>query len=59
LPASFGALAKLLATIKSRKLTFDIKLMQSQTEIINSQPQDVDLIFEFYDMAIAHQKKSV
>ena len=31
--------------------------MQSQTEIINSQPQDVDLIFEFYDMAIAHQKK--
>ena len=33
--------------------------MQSQTEIINSQPQDVDLIFEFYDMAIAHQKKSV
>ncbi|WP_231426725.1 MULTISPECIES: N-acetyltransferase [Pedobacter] len=28
-----------------------------QLNVINSQPTDIDLIFDFYDMAIAHQKK--
>lgn len=31
--------------------------MQSQTPIINSKPQDLALIFEFYALAVAHQKK--
>ncbi|RQO79676.1 GNAT family N-acetyltransferase [Pedobacter sp. KBW01] len=28
-----------------------------QIEVLNSQPTDIDIIFDFYDMAIAHQKK--
>lgn len=31
--------------------------MQNQIEILNSTSEDIDMIFEFYDMAIAHQKK--
>ncbi|MNK35205.1 Acetyltransferase (GNAT) family protein [compost metagenome] len=28
-----------------------------QIEVLNSQTADIDIIFDFYDMAIAHQKK--
>lgn len=28
-----------------------------QLQVINSNPTDIDIIFEFYDIAIAHQKK--
>lgn len=28
-----------------------------QIEVLNSQAADIDIIFDFYDMAIAHQKK--
>ncbi|QIL39835.1 GNAT family N-acetyltransferase [Pedobacter sp. HDW13] len=28
-----------------------------QIQVLNSQPTDIDIIFDFYDMAIAHQKK--
>ncbi|MCX3265739.1 hypothetical protein OQZ29_13360 [Pedobacter agri] len=28
-----------------------------QIEVKNSQPSDIDAIFDFYDIAIAHQKK--
>ncbi|WP_316805949.1 GNAT family N-acetyltransferase [Pedobacter agri] len=28
-----------------------------QIEVKNSQPNDIDTIFDFYDMAVAHQKK--
>lgn len=31
--------------------------MQNQIQIVNSTAKDIDTIFEFYDMAIAHQKK--
>lgn len=31
--------------------------MSSQIQILNSGATDIDTIFEFYDMAIAHQKK--
>lgn len=31
--------------------------MQDQIEVVNSKAEDIDTIFEFYDMAIAHQKK--
>lgn len=31
--------------------------MQNQIQIINSTAEDIDTIFDFYDMAIAHQKK--
>ncbi|WP_036677554.1 N-acetyltransferase [Pedobacter sp. R20-19] len=28
-----------------------------QIQVANSQPSDLDMIFKFYDMAVAHQKK--
>lgn len=28
-----------------------------QLQVLNSQTTDIDTIFQFYDMAIAHQKK--
>jgi GNAT superfamily N-acetyltransferase len=31
--------------------------MQNYLEIVNSKAEDINTIFEFYDMAIAHQKK--
>lgn len=31
--------------------------MESQIEVLNSNPEDIETIFEFYDMAVAHQKK--
>lgn len=31
--------------------------MPMQTQVLNSQRNDIDTIFDFYDMAIAHQKK--
>ena len=31
--------------------------MESQIEVLNSKPEDIETIFEFYDMAVAHQKK--
>jgi ribosomal protein S18 acetylase RimI-like enzyme len=31
--------------------------MQKPLEIVNSTAEDIDTIFEFYDLAIAHQKK--
>jgi ribosomal protein S18 acetylase RimI-like enzyme len=31
--------------------------MESQIEVINNNPEDIETVFEFYDMAVAHQKK--
>ncbi len=31
--------------------------MQNSIQIVNSTAQDIDTIFEFYDIAVAHQKK--
>ena len=31
--------------------------MQNQIEVVNSKPEDTDIIFEFYDMAVANKKK--
>ncbi|RZK88798.1 MAG: GNAT family N-acetyltransferase, partial [Pedobacter sp.] len=31
--------------------------MSTQIQILNSNLEDIETIFEFYDMAIAHQKK--
>ncbi|RZK53416.1 MAG: N-acetyltransferase, partial [Pedobacter sp.] len=31
--------------------------MQNHIEIVNSTAEDLNIIFEFYDMAVAHQKK--
>ena len=31
--------------------------MKNDIQILNSQKNDIDTIFEFYDMAVAHQKK--
>ncbi|GGE62733.1 hypothetical protein EV200_105276 [Pedobacter psychrotolerans] len=28
-----------------------------QIQVANSQPSDLDMIFDFYEMAVAHQKK--
>ncbi|WP_131537660.1 GNAT family N-acetyltransferase [Pedobacter nototheniae] len=31
--------------------------MQNEVVVLNSEAKDIEVIFEFYDMAIAHQKK--
>ncbi|MCZ4245146.1 GNAT family N-acetyltransferase [Pedobacter punctiformis] len=31
--------------------------MQNEVQVLNSEAKDIDVIFDFYDMAIEHQKK--